>query len=57
MCSKTVGVLSFALVLSLACVGWSGVSKPIPADGAVIEETWANIAWTPGCCASIVIWA
>lgn len=48
MCKKTVRLLSFVLVLSLAAVGWSGVSKPIPANGAVIEETWANIAWTPG---------
>ncbi len=52
MCSKTVRVLSFVLVLSLAAVGWSGVSKPVPADGAVIEETWANIAWTPGSAAA-----
>jgi len=48
MCKKTIRLLSFVLVLSLAAVGFSGVSKPVPADGAVIEETWANIAWTPG---------
>ena len=48
MCNRTVRLLSFVLVLSLAAVGWSGVSQPVPADGTVIEETWANIAWTPG---------
>jgi len=23
-------------------------SKPIPADGAIHEDTWANLTWTPG---------
>jgi len=35
MCKKTIRLLSFVLVLSMAGVGFSGVSKPIPANGAV----------------------
>jgi len=32
----------------MAAVGFSGVSKPVPANGAVHEDTWASIGWTPG---------
>jgi hypothetical protein len=47
MCKKWL-CLSFALVLSLAVTGWPGVSKPNPPDGAVIDDTWANLSWRPG---------
>ncbi len=48
MCKSNIGLLSSVLVLSLASVGWSGVSKPIPADGAVNEATWVSLGWTAG---------
>ncbi len=48
MCKKL--VYSFVFVLALSVVGgvWAGVSKPDPSDGAVIEDTWANLAWQAG---------
>ena len=45
MCKKLIFLVSLALVLSMAGNGWAGASKPIPADGAIVEDTWANIAW------------
>ena len=48
MSKKLIYSLSFALVLIIAGSAWSGASKPIPADGAVIEETWASLGWTVG---------
>jgi len=35
-------------VLSIAGIAWSGASKPIPANGAVVEDTWASLGWTGG---------
>jgi len=48
MCKKMIYVVSFAFVLSMAGKGWSGVSKPNPADGALHEDTWINLSWQPG---------
>ena len=48
MCKKLICLFSFVLVLSLAGRGWAGVSKPNPADGAVLDDTWANLSWQPG---------
>ncbi len=45
MCQKLIYLVSLVLVLSMAGNGWAGVSKPVPADGAIHEDTWANIAW------------
>jgi hypothetical protein len=45
MFKKLIYLVSLVLVLSMAGNGWAGTSNPIPADGAVHEETWANIAW------------
>jgi hypothetical protein len=45
MCKKLIFLVSLALVLSMAGNGWAGASKPIPANGAIHEDTWANIAW------------
>ncbi|MHC4434911.1 MAG: hypothetical protein ACYTBS_23985, partial [Planctomycetota bacterium] len=52
MYKKTIAALALVLVLSLATVGWAGASKPVPADGAVIEDTWVNLSWTPGSAAA-----
>ena len=52
MCKKTIPLLALVLILSLAAVGWAGASKPVPADAAVIEDTWANLSWTPGSAAA-----
>ncbi|MBN2312518.1 MAG: hypothetical protein JXM79_01225 [Sedimentisphaerales bacterium] len=27
---------------------WPYASEPTPADGAILESTWANLSWTPG---------
>ncbi|MHC4566565.1 MAG: fibronectin type III domain-containing protein, partial [Planctomycetota bacterium] len=48
MCKKSIRLISFVLVLSLAGMGWSGVSKPVPADGTVHKETWISLGWTAG---------
>ncbi len=45
MCKKLIYLVSLVLVLSIAGNGWAGTSNPIPANGAVHEETWANLAW------------
>ncbi len=36
------------LVLSMAGSAWSGASKPSPADGAMVMETWVSLGWTGG---------
>jgi hypothetical protein len=36
------------LVLSMAGSAWSGASKPSPADGAVVTDTWVSLGWTGG---------
>ncbi len=48
MCKKLICLFSFVLVLCLAGKGWPGVSKPNPPDGALIDDTWANLSWQPG---------
>jgi len=48
MCKKLICLFSFVLVLSLAATGWPGVSKPNPPDGALLDDTWANLSWQPG---------
>ena len=48
MSKKLIYSLSFILVLSMAGSAWSGASKRIPADGAVIKDTWARLGWTGG---------
>ncbi|MCP4260042.1 MAG: hypothetical protein GY774_21380 [Planctomycetes bacterium] len=45
MCKKLIYLVSLVLVLSMAGNGWAGTSNPTPANGAVHEETWANLAW------------
>ena len=47
MCRKLT-FLSFVLVLSMAGSAWSGASNPNPADGAVINDTWASLGWIGG---------
>ncbi len=32
----------------MAGIAWSGASKPIPANGGVVEDTWATLGWTGG---------
>jgi len=32
----------------MAGIAWSGASKPIPANGGVVEDTWASLGWTGG---------
>ncbi|MFH1716345.1 MAG: hypothetical protein ABIF19_03265 [Planctomycetota bacterium] len=48
MCRKSIYLLSLVLVLSMASKGLPGVSKPTPANGAMHEDTWINLAWQPG---------
>ena len=48
MCKKPICLFSLVLVLSLTGRGWPGVSKPNPPDGALIDDTWANLSWQPG---------
>jgi hypothetical protein len=48
MCKKSTCLFSFVLVLSLAGRGWPGVAKPNPPDGALLDDTWANLSWQPG---------
>jgi len=52
MYRKTIPLFALVLALSLATAGWAGVSKPVPADGVVIEDTWVNLSWTPGSAAA-----
>ena len=48
MSKKLIYSLSFVLVLSMAGSAWSGASKPIPDNGAIVEDTWASLGWTGG---------
>src|SRR4030042_6984612 len=48
MSKKFIYSLSIVLVLSMAGIGWPGASKPIPADGTVILDTWISLGWTAG---------
>jgi len=48
MTKKLIYLTSFVLVLSLAGKGWSYASNPIPADGAILEDTWATLSWQRG---------
>jgi len=48
MSKKLIYSLSFVLVLSMAGIAFSGASKPIPANGAILEDTWASLGWTGG---------
>jgi hypothetical protein len=48
MSKKLIYLTSFILVLSLAGKGWSYASMPSPANGALHEDTWAILSWTPG---------
>lgn len=52
MFTTKIRFFSFVLILYLAGVGWSGVSKPIPVDGAVHEDTWISLGWTAGSAAA-----
>ena len=45
MCKKIIFLVSLVLVLSIACNGLAGTSNPIPVNGAVHEDTWANLGW------------
>ncbi|MHC4240755.1 MAG: hypothetical protein ACYSU4_00005, partial [Planctomycetota bacterium] len=45
MCKQLIFLVSLALVLSMAGNGWAGASNPIPANGAIHEDKWANLAW------------
>ncbi|MCP4607097.1 MAG: hypothetical protein GY845_00080 [Planctomycetes bacterium] len=45
MCKKIIFLISLVLVLSIAGNGWAGTSNPTPANGAVHEDTWANLGW------------
>ena len=45
LCKKLIYLVSLVLVLSIACNGWAGTSNPTPANGAVHEDTWANLGW------------
>jgi hypothetical protein len=45
MCKKLIFLVSLILVLSIAGNGWAGTSKPIPANGAIHEDTWINLGW------------
>jgi hypothetical protein len=48
MCKKLTYLVSLVLVLSLAGDGRAGASKPVPAKGAVHQDTWVNLAWEGG---------
>lgn len=48
MCKKVVYSLAFLLTFSVVSGVWAGVSMPVPADGAVIEDTWVNLSWQGG---------
>ena len=48
MSKKLIYALSLVLALSMTGSGWAGVSKPDPADGAVLADTWANLSWQAG---------
>jgi hypothetical protein len=48
MFKKLTYLLSFVLVLNVAFSAWAGTSKPSPADGAVITDTWVSLNWTGG---------
>jgi hypothetical protein len=48
MSKKLIYLLSFVLVLSMVHSAWAGTSKPSPADGAVITDTWVSLSWTGG---------
>jgi len=45
MCKKMIYLVSLVLLLSMAGNGLAGASKPVPADGAVHEDTWINLGW------------
>jgi len=45
MCKKLIYLVSLVLVLSMAGKGWAGTSKPLPANGAIHEDTWINLTW------------
>ena len=45
MSKKLIFLVSLALVLSMTGNGWAGVSKPVPANGAIHEDTWINLGW------------
>jgi hypothetical protein len=45
MCKKLIYLVSLVLTLSIAGNGWAGALKPSPADGAIHEDTWINLAW------------
>jgi parallel beta-helix repeat protein len=47
MSKKLVYLTSFVLMLSLAGKGWSYASNPSPPDGAIHEDTWADLKWVP----------
>jgi len=48
MSKKLIYSFSIVLVLSMTGSAWSGASKPIPANGAIVEDTWATLGWTGG---------
>jgi hypothetical protein len=48
MSKQLIYLFSIALVLCLAGSAWSGASKPSPANGAVVEDTWITLGWTGG---------
>jgi hypothetical protein len=48
MYKKLIYLTSIVLVLGLTGQGWAKASNPQPADGSVLEATWAAITWQPG---------
>ncbi len=48
MSRRLICLTSFAIMLSLGAQGWSQATAPSPADGAVLESTWASLSWRSG---------
>ena len=48
MSKKLMYLFSVVLALSMTGSAWSGASKPSPADGAVVTDTWVSLGWTGG---------
>jgi len=45
---STASVISGLILSEVPLATLSKARKPIPADGAIHENTWANLGWTPG---------
>ena len=48
MSKKLIYLFSLVFVLGLSGSAWSGATKPNPADGAVVEDTWISMNWMGG---------